>query len=205
MPAKLLVAYYSTYGHTVTLAEEIAKGMKEVADVEVEIKQIEETLSPEVLQKMYAAPKADYPVVSADELPHYDGIAWGIPTRYGRTPAQVSSLFDHTGKLWATGALVGKFATIFSGSASQHGGQETTMLTTYPFFAHHGTTIVPIGFAAPELSDATEIVGGSAYGAASISKSDGSRAVSEKEKSIARYQGKYFASTVATFVKGKSL
>jgi len=153
---------------------------------------------------MYAPAKASDPVIEPSQLADYDGFVFGIPTRYGRAPAQISTFFDATGGLWAKGALTGKFAAVFTGSGSQHGGQETTALTTIPFFVHHGINFVPAGFGAQELSDASEIVGGSAYGAASISKGDGSRGVSDKEKAIAKYQGKHFATIVNTFVKGKS-
>ncbi|KAI5476948.1 Trp repressor binding protein [Pseudohyphozyma bogoriensis] len=193
----------STYGHIRTVAEKIAESAKE-AGAEVTVYQFPEILSPEVLAKMHAAPKADYPTITPDDLKNFDGFLFGIPTRYGRAVACASAFFDATGGLWGTGALVGKFAGIFASSASQHGGQETTALTTLPFLAHHGIAYVPIGFAAPQLTDNSEIVAGSAYGAGSIAGGDGSRGVTEKELAVAAYQGKSFAEFVGTFVAGKA-
>ncbi|KAH8926982.1 benzoquinone reductase, partial [Atractiella rhizophila] len=121
-------------------------------------------------------------------------------------PAQWSSFFDSTGMLWMSGALVGKWAGIFSSTGGQHGGQETTALTTLPFLAHHAITFIPIGFADPEKSllDASEIIGGSAYGAATIAGGDGSRQPSKKELGIAEYQGKYFTTQLGYYVAGKA-
>jgi len=205
MSAKIAVVYYSLYGHTHKLAEEVAVGIKEGApNATVEIYQVAETLSDDVVAKMHGAPKASHPVIAVNKLADFDGIAWGIPTRYGRAANQVSALFDQTGGLWAKGALIGKFATVFTGSGTQHGGQETTALTTIPFFVHQGINYVPIGYACPVIADNSEIVGGSPWGAASISSSDGSRPVSAKELEVAKFQGKHFGTTVATFVKGKT-
>lgn len=125
-------------------------------------------------------------------------------TRFGRAPAQVSTFFDTTGGLWASGGLVGKFAGIITSTAGQHGGHETTALTTLPFLAHHGIIYVPIGYQWPALSNTDVVQGGSPWGASTLSKSDGSRQVNGEEKLIAKNQGEYFAKTVATFVKGKS-
>ena len=129
---------------------------------------------------------------------------FGFGTRYGRTPAQVSSFFDHTGGLWASGALVGKFAGIFTSTSSQHGGQETTAFTTIPFFAHHGVNFVPIGYQFSELTDNSKVMGGSAWGAATLSNGDGSRQPIAEELAVAKKQGAYFGKVVGTFVKGKS-
>lgn len=131
-------------------------------------------------------------------------IIFAFGTRFGRAPAQVSTFFDTTGGLWASGALVGKFGGFITSTAGQHGGQETTALTTIPFLAHHGIIYVPIGYQFPEVSNTDVVQGGSPWGASTLSKSDGSRQVNAEEKSIAKKQGEYFAKTVATFVKGKS-
>ncbi|GAA5833409.1 hypothetical protein JCM9279_001515 [Rhodotorula babjevae] len=191
------------HGHVRTLAETIAEEAR-THGAEVDLLQIPEILSDEIRGKMHAAPRADHPEVTPQDLTKYDGFLLGMPTRYGRAPAAVSAFFDATGGLWASGALVGKLAGIFTSTASQHGGQESTALTTIPFFAHHGIIYVPIGFAAPELSDNGEIVGGSAYGAAGVAGGDGSRQISAKELNVARYQAKFFTNTVATFVAGKT-
>ncbi|BGP48527.1 hypothetical protein JCM10450v2_004403 [Rhodotorula kratochvilovae] len=191
-------------GHVRTLAEAIAEEAK-THGAEVDLLQIPEILSEEIRGKMHAAPRAEVPDVAPADLTKYDGFLFGFPTRYGRAPAAVSAFFDATGGLWAQGALVGKFAGVFTSSASQHGGQETTALTTVPFFAHHGILFVPIGFAAPELTDNSEVVGGSAYGAAGVANGDGSRQISTKELAIARYQAKFFTTTLAQFVAGKAV
>ncbi|KPV74955.1 uncharacterized protein RHOBADRAFT_36925 [Rhodotorula graminis WP1] len=202
MVAKIAVIYYSTYGHVRTLAEAMAEEAR-THGAEVDLLQIPEILSDEIRGKMHAAPRADHPEIKPQDLTKYSGFLFGFPTRYGRAPAAVSAFFDATGGLWASGALVGKLGGIFTSTASQHGGQESTALTTIPFMAHHGIIYVPIGFAAPELSDNGEIVGGSAYGAAGIAGGDGSRAISAKELNVARYQAKFFTQTVATFEAGK--
>ncbi|GAA6001546.1 hypothetical protein JCM10207_006717 [Rhodosporidiobolus poonsookiae] len=200
---KIAVIYYSTYGHVRTLAETIAEETK-AAGAEVDILQIPEILTEEIRGKMHAAPRGDYPDVTPDALTKYDGFLFGAPTRYGRMPAAVSAFFDATGGLWMKGALTGKFAGVFTSTASQHGGQETTALTTIPFFAHHGIVFVPTGFGAPQLSDNSKVVGGSAYGAAGVANGDGSRAISEEETAVAKYQAQFFTKIVKQFVAGKA-
>ncbi|GAA6028349.1 hypothetical protein JCM8097_006989 [Rhodosporidiobolus ruineniae] len=201
--AKIAVIFYSTYGHVRTLAETIAEEAR-ANGAEVDLLQIPEILSEEVRGKMHAAPRAEYPDVTAADLEKYDGYLFGAPTRYGRVPAAVSAFFDTTGGLWFQGKLTNKLAGMFTSTAGQHGGQETTVLTTLPFFVHHGIIYVPNGYGAPELSDNTEIVGGSAYGAAAIAGGDGSRGLTEKELAVAKYQAKHFTGVVKTFVAGKS-
>lgn len=137
-------------------------------------------------------------------MKEYDGFLMGIPTRYGRAVGSASAFFDTTGGLWASGALASKMCGIFTSTASQHGGQETTALTTIPFIAHHGMIYVPMGFGHPALSDNSKVVGGSAYGAAAVANGDGSRAVSDEELSISEMQGTNFAKTVNQFVAGKA-
>ncbi|GAA5940907.1 uncharacterized protein JCM15063_000916 [Sporobolomyces koalae] len=202
-PSVRLSLVTGTNGHVSKLALAEAEAAKE-AGVEVDIYRFPEILSDEVRGKMHAGPHLDHPEITPDDLLKYDGFIFGAGTRYGRMPAAVSAFFDQTGGLWAKGALFGKMATVFTSTASQHGGQETTALTTIPFFAHHGIIYVPSGFAAPELTDLGEIVGGSAYGAAAIAGGDGSRQVSEKELAVAKFQGSSFAKTVAQFAAGKT-
>lgn len=150
--------------------------------------QIAETLSDEVIGKMHGNKSAiaHYPVIKPDDLKRFDGFIFGFPTRYGRTPSQVSAFFDQTGGLWATGALVGKFATIFTSTASLHGGQETTALTTLPFFIHHGISYVPLGYITPELQALDEVQGGSAYGASTVAGGDGSRQPTKNDLTVAK-------------------
>ncbi|GAB5590074.1 hypothetical protein Unana1_04974 [Umbelopsis nana] len=203
MTATVYIVIYTLYGHIYTLAQEVQKGL-EATGVQTKLFQVAETLSDDILQKMHAPPKPDIPVIKVDELTEPDGIIFGIPTRFGTMPAQLKALLDATGKLWATGALSGKFAGTFFSTASQHGGQETTALTTVTYFAHHAMIYVPFGFASALLFDNTEVIGGSAYGAGTMANGDGSRAVTDKEKEIARNQGENFGKVITTFVRGRS-
>ncbi|EJT97748.1 hypothetical protein DACRYDRAFT_111646 [Dacryopinax primogenitus] len=204
MPAKIAVIYYSMYGHIKQLAEKAVEGVKS-AGASVTLYQFPETLNEEILGKMHAPPKdAAVPIITPADLKEYDGIIFAFPTRYGRAVAQASAFFDATGQLWATGALVGKFAATIVSTATQNGGQETTHLTTMPFFAHHGLIYVPIGYVDKNLFNLQEIHGGSPWGASTMASSDGSRQPTDLEKSVAEYQGKYFAGVVNTYVAGKA-
>ncbi|CDS05064.1 Putative NAD(P)H:quinone oxidoreductase, typeIV [Lichtheimia ramosa] len=202
MAPTVYIVIYTLYHHVYKLALEVQKGLEAVG-VEVKLFQVAETLSDEILTKMHAPAKPDLPVISVEQLTEPDGLIFGIPTRFGSCPAQIKALLDATGKLWATGALSGKFAGTFFSTASQHGGQETTSLTTITYFAHHGMIYVPFGFAHTALFDNSEVVGGSAYGAGTVANGDGSRQPTEKELDIARTQGENFGKVVATYVKGK--
>ncbi|KAL1411053.1 hypothetical protein Q8F55_002000 [Vanrija albida] len=200
------VIFYSLYGHIGVLAEEVIKGIEATGAIAKPF-QIQETLSEDILEKMKGGGslKPKYPIATPNDLKDLDGFLLGAPTRYGRIPAQVSAFFDQTGGLWATGALHGKLASTFTSSATQHGGQETTHLTTFPFFAHHGIIYVPLGFTQPYLTDLTEIHGGSPYGVSTIAGGDGSRQPTEGELKLAFHQGEYFAKTTAQFVRGRHL
>ncbi|KAJ2783174.1 hypothetical protein H4R18_001841 [Coemansia javaensis] len=189
---KIFVITYSTYGHINTLAKSVVKGL-EKAGAQVSRFQIAETLSDEVLAKMYAPPKEDIPIISPAQLPEADGFLFGFPTRYGTVPAQVKAFFDATGSLWQKQALAGKPAGFFFSTASQHGGQETTVLTSLPVLAHHGLIYVPLGYSNPNLFGNDEVVGGSAWGAGTVANGDGSRQPSAKELEIAESQGEGFA------------
>ncbi|PWN49916.1 putative 1,4-benzoquinone reductase [Violaceomyces palustris] len=201
---KIAVIVFSLYGHIAKLGEAAVEGAK-AQGAEVTHYQFPETLSDEVLAKMHAnkAPIKDLPVITPDELKKHDGFILGFPTRYGRAPAQVSAFFDQTGGLWASGALVGKFATTFTSTASQHGGLETTHLTTIPYFAHQGIIYVPIGYRQfKEQTELGEIVGSSPYGAGTVAAGDGSRQPTEIDLKVAKNQGETFAQIVGTYVKG---
>ncbi|CAO3655218.1 unnamed protein product [Mucor fragilis] len=204
MAATVYIVIYTLYHHIYKLAVEIQKGL-EAQGVNVKVFQVQETLSDDILQKMHAPAKPDLPIITVDQLTEADGIIFGIPTRFGTMPAQLKALLDATGKLWATGALAGKFAGTFFCTASQHGGQETTALTTVTYFAHHGMVYVPFGFASAHLFDNSEVVGGSAYGAGTVANGDGSRQPTEKELEIARTQGENFGKVVTTYVRGKTI
>lgn len=194
---RILVIFYSMYGHVETLAKEIKEGLDSVQGVKAELWRLPETLPEEVLKKMYAKTHTDeIPVLTYDklsELETADGFLFGFPTRFGMMPSQVKSFFDSTGGLWFKGALAGKPAGLFFSTSSQGGGQETTALTSITVLAHHGMIYVPLGYTfGPDLSTTTEVKGGSPYGAGTLSGADGKRTPSELELKIARYQGEQF-------------
>ncbi|MCW0221135.1 MAG: NAD(P)H:quinone oxidoreductase [Prosthecobacter sp.] len=194
--SKLLVLYYSTYGHIETMANAIAEGARTVDGVEVTLKRVPETLSDEAAQKMGAKLDQNAPVASPAELADYDAIIIGTPTRFGGMATQMRSFLDQTGGLWAKGALIGKVGSLFT-STGTGGGNESTILTSIPTLLHHGMIYVGLPYSAPELTDISEVRGGSPYGAATIAGPDGSRQPSEKELSLARFQGKHVAGITA--------
>ena len=193
---KLLVLYYSTYGHVETMAHAIAEGARSVDGVEVTLKRVPETMPPEVAAKYGAKLDQAAPVADPKELGDYDAIVFGTPTRFGNMAAQMRNFLDQTGQLWMKGALVGKVGSVFI-STGTGGGNESTILTFIPTLLHHGMIYVGLPYAAPELTDISEVRGGSPYGAATIAGADGSRQPSEKELSLARFQGKHVAGIAA--------
>jgi NAD(P)H dehydrogenase (quinone) len=193
--AKVQVIFYSMYGHLWKMAEAVADGARQVPGAQVEIYQVAETLPQSVLEKMGAlqAKKAfaHIPVADPNKLADADAIIIGSPTRYGSACAQMQTFFDATGQLWAKGALVGKVGSIFTSTATQHGGQETTIISMQTFLFHQGLVVVGVPYAAQELLNMNEITGGSPYGASTIAGSQGQRQPSANELAIARYQGKH--------------
>ncbi|WP_312455955.1 NAD(P)H:quinone oxidoreductase [Pseudescherichia sp.] len=189
--AKVLVLYYSMYGHIETLAQAVAEGAGKVEGVEVVVKRVPETMPQELFEKSGGKTQAA-PVATPQELADYDAIIVGTPTRFGNMSGQMRTFFDQTGGLWASGALYGKVASVFS-STGTGGGQEHTITSTWTTLAHHGMVIVPIGYGTKELFDISEVRGGTPYGATTIAGGDGSRQPSEEELTIARYQGEYVA------------
>ena len=202
---KVLVVFYSTYGHIYKMAEAVAEGAKKVAGTEVEIRQVPETLPQEVLAKMGAieAQKqfSHIPVCAVDELPKADAIIFGTPTRFGNMCGQMRQFLDATGQLWAKGALVGKVGSVFTSSATQHGGQESTILTFHVTLLHQGFVVVGLPYAFQGQMRIDEITGGSPYGASTIAGGDGSRMPSENELEAARFQGKHVATIAAKLSK----
>ena len=198
---KLLVLFYSTYGHIYQIAKAVAEGAKQIDGIEVSIKRVPETLSPEILGMMGAleAQKAfaDVPIATVDELAEYDAIIFGSPTRFGNMTAQMKAFLDATGGLWAKGALIGKIGGVFTSSATQHGGQESTILSFHTVLLHHGMLIAGMPYSFAGQTDISAITGGSPYGASTITGGDGSRMPSENELEGARFQGKHIASLVA--------
>ncbi|MEO7934557.1 MAG: NAD(P)H:quinone oxidoreductase [Chthoniobacterales bacterium] len=189
---KLLVLYYSMYGHIETMAGAIAEGARSVSDVEVTIKRVPEIMSEEAVQQHGAKLDQGAPVASPKELGDYDAIIFGTPTRFGNMAAQMRNFLDQTGSLWMSGALVGKVGSVFT-STGTGGGNESTILTFIPTLLHHGMVYVGLPYSCPELTDISELKGGSPYGAGTIAGPDGSRQPSVKELAMARFQGKHVA------------
>ena len=198
--SKLLVLYYSTYGHVETMAGAIAEGARSVAGVEVTLKRVPETMSEEVAKQYGAKLDQSAPVATPGELVDYDAIIFGTPTRFGNMAGQMRNFLDQTGQLWMKGALVGKVSSVFA-STGTGGGNESTILTFIPTLLHHGMIYVGLPYSAPELTDISEVRGGSPYGAATIAGPDCSRQPSEKELSLARFQGKHVAGITAQLKK----
>ncbi|KAG5653304.1 Minor allergen Alt a 7 [Sphagnurus paluster] len=181
------------YHHIAKMAEAVKAGV-ESAGGHAKIFQVAETLPEEVLTKMHAPAKPEYPVIDLEEFVKYDAYLFGIPTRYGTMPAQWKAFWDSTGKLWGSGALYGKYASIFVSTAGPGGGQETTALNSLSVLTHHGIIHVPLGYAQcfSQLSNLTEVHGGSPWGAGTYSNSDGSRQPTPLELEIAQIHGKSF-------------
>lgn len=196
---RVAIITYSMYGHINALAASVKKGL-EAAGCTVEMFQVPETLPAEVLAKMHAPPKPDIPVADMafiEKMPTYDGFVFGFPTRFGLMAAQMKAFWDATGGLWATGALAGKPATMFTSTGSQGGGQETTLMTAVSQLAHHAMVYVSTGFTyGPSAFNVEEVKGGSAYGAGTIAGPTGARQPSAIELGHAEHQGKFFAGIV---------
>ena len=193
--AKILVLYYSMYGHVETLAHHVAEGARAVAGAEVTLKRVPETIPEEQARQFGAKLDQAAPIATPAELADYDAILFGSPTRFGNMTGQMRTFLDQTGGLWAKAALNGKLASVFT-STGVGGGQETTVVSFWHTLAHHGMLIVPLGYgdiAGQILSDLSEVTAGSPYGAATLAGGDGSRQVSEKEATAARYQGRRVA------------
>ncbi|WP_100641029.1 NAD(P)H:quinone oxidoreductase [Marinobacter salexigens] len=197
---KILVLYYSMYGHIETLANEVAEGARSVAGAEVTVKRIPETMDAEAFKGAGGKVDQAAPLATPTELADYDAIIVGTPTRFGNMSGQVRTFFDQTGGLWAKGALAGKVASVFT-STGTGGGQEMTITSTWTTLAHHGMVIVPIGYTTPALFDVSQVGGGTPYGASTIAGGDGSRQPDERELGIARHQGEHVA-TIAAKLKG---
>lgn len=202
---KVLIVIHSLYGHIAAMADAVAEGAREVTN-DVAIKRVPETLAPEIIEKMGATvPQkeiAKLPVVRVDDLVAADAVIFGTPTRFGNMSAQMKQFLDSTGQLWASNALVGKVGSVFTSSATQHGGQESTILSFHTLLLHHGFIIVGLPYSFTGQTGVTEITGGSPYGASTIAAGDGSRLPSENELAAARYQGKHVASIAARLARG---
>lgn len=189
---KILVLYYSMYGHVEQMAEAVAEGARSVSGVEVTLKRVPETMPEEIARKAGAKLDQAAPTASPQELGDYDAILFGTPTRFGNMTAQMRNFLDQTGGLWVKGALVGRIGSVFT-STGTGGGNETTITSFWNTLAHHGMLIAPLPYTAPELSQIDEVRGGSPYGAATLAGADGSRQPSERELILARFQGQHVA------------
>ena len=194
---KVLVLFYSMYGHVYGLAQAVADGAREVPGVDVVVKRVPETLPPEVIQAMGATEAqkafAQVPVATVDDLADADALIFGTPTRFGNMVGQMRQFLDATGGLWAQGKLVGKVGSVFASTATQHGGQESTILSFHTTLLHHGMVIVGLPYAFQGQTRMDEITGGSPYGASTITGGKGERMPSENELAAAKFQGRHVA------------
>jgi NAD(P)H dehydrogenase (quinone) len=191
--AKILVLYYSMYGHIETMAKAVAEGARSVKGAEVTIKRVPDLVPTDVARKAGAKVDQAAPIATVDELPNYDAIIFGTPTRFGNMCAQMRNFLDQTGGLWQKGSLIGKVGSVFTSTATQHGGQETTITSFHSTLLHHGMIIVGVPYSCKEIMNMSEITGGSPYGASTLAGGDGSRQPSANELIIARFQGTHVA------------
>src|SRR5437660_470577 len=194
---KAYVVFYSMYGHVYRMAEAVAEGARGVEGAEVTLYQVPELVPEEALVKSGAKAKreafAHVPVIAPDKLAEADAIFFGTPTRFGNMCAQMRNFLDQTTRLWLSGALVGKVGSVFASTASQHGGQETTITSFHTTLLHHGMVVVGVPYSEPRLVNMNEVSGGTPYGATTLAGTDGARQPSENELAIARFQGKHVA------------
>jgi NAD(P)H dehydrogenase (quinone) len=207
MAMKVQVIFYSMYGHVWQLAEAVAAGARSVAGAEVELLQVPELVPDDALERTGAkamrAAFAHIPLATPEGMVEADALIFGTPTRFGMMAAQMRNFFDQTGQLWMQGSLVNKVASVFASTATQHGGQETTITSFHTTLLHHGMIIVGVPYAEARLMEMGEITGGTPYGATTIANTDGSRTPSANELAIARYQGAHVAEIALALKKGK--
>ena len=197
---KVLVLYYSSYGHIETMAGAVAEGARE-AGAEAVIKRVPEIVPEEVAKASHFKLNQTAPIATVDELPDYDAIIIGVPTRFGNMAAQMKNFLDQAGGLWATNKLVGKVGAVFTSTATQHGGQESTILATHTVLLHFGMVIVGLPYSYGAQMGLGEILGGSPYGASTIAGGDGSRQPSQIELDGARFQGRHVAEIAARLAR----
>jgi NAD(P)H dehydrogenase (quinone) len=197
---KAIILFYSTYGHIYRMAEAVAEGVRQ-AGGEAALKRVPETLPADLIDKIGATQAqktfAHIPIAAVEELADYDAIIFGVPTRYGTAASQMRAFIDGTGGLWAKGALIGKVGSVFTSSATQHGGQESTILGMHTTLLHHGMVVVGLPYSFQGQMRSDEITGGSPYGASTIAGGKGERMPSENELEAARFQGKHTATIAA--------
>jgi NAD(P)H dehydrogenase (quinone) len=203
---KIQVIFYSMYGHVYRLAEAVVEGARQVAGAEVSLYQVAELVPDAALEKSGAKAArqafAHVPFAKPEQMTDADALIFGTPTRFGNMAAQMRNFFDQTGGLWVKGSLIGKVGSVFASTASQHGGQETTITSFHTTLLHHGMIIVGVPYSEPGLTNMNEITGGTPYGATTLAGTDGKRQPSENELSIARFQGRHVAEITARLVRG---
>jgi len=207
MKTKLQIIFYSMYGHIYQMAEAVAKGAREIPDVEVSLFQVPELVPEEVLERSGArqarAAFAHIPVARVEQLPDADAVIFGTPTRFGNMCGQMRNFLDQCGGLWARGALVNKLGSVFVSTGTQHGGQETTITSFHLTLLHLGMIIIGTPYSEPRLTNMQEITGGTPYGASTLAGADGrGRPVSDNERAIAAFQGRHVAAIARQFKKG---
>lgn len=209
MAVRVQVVFYSMYGHVYELAEAVASGASEVTGATVSLYQVPELMPPEALESSGAAAArarfAHVPVIEPEQLAEADAILFGTPTRFGNMAAQMRQFLDRTGKLWAEGALIGKVGSVFCSTATQHGGQETTLTSFHTTLFHHGMIVVGVPYAEPALMNMEEVSGGTPYGATTLAGATGSRRPSANELQIARFQGRYVTEVARDLVAGRAV
>src|SRR5919198_2550131 len=207
MPATIQVIFYSMYGHIFQMAEAVADGTREAGAGGVSLWQVPELVPDEILEKSGAAVAraafAHVPMAKPTQLAEADAIIFGTPTRFGNMAAQMRNFLDQTGRLWANGALVGKLGSVFTSTASQHGGHETTLVSFHFTLLHHGMIVVGMPYTEQRLLNMVEITGGTPYGATTLAGIDGSRQPSENELAIARFQGRHVAQITNALIAGR--
>jgi NAD(P)H dehydrogenase (quinone) len=193
---KVLVLYYSSYGHIEEMANAVARGARE-AGATATVKRVPELVPEDVAKASHFKLDQEAPIATPDELVDYDAIIIGTPTRFGNMAAQMKNFLDQTGNLWFGGKLIGKVASVFTSTATQHGGQESTILSTLPVLLHHGMIVVGLPYSAQGQMRLDEITGGSPYGASTIAGPDGSRKPSANELELAHFQGRHVTEIAA--------
>ena len=204
---RINIIFYSLYGHNYKMAEAVAEGAREVEGAEVGIYQVEESFTPEIIEKMGATESKKrfehIPVATVEDLSESDAVIFGTPTRFGMMASQMRAFLDRTGGIWSKGGLIGKVGSVFTSSATQHGGQESTILSFHTTLLHHGMIIVGVPYTQKGLATLEEITGGSPYGASTVAgNGPNTRHPSENELKIARYQGRHVAQ-ITTKLVGK--
>lgn len=199
--AKILILYYSMYGHIEIMANAVAEGARNVENTEVVVKRVPELMSEEVARRVGAKLDQPAPIATVDELPNYDAIIFGTPTRFGNMCAQMRNFLDQTGRLWLSGGLIGKVGSVFTSTGTQHGGQETTITSFHTTLLHHGMIIVGVPYSCQEIMNMSEVTGGSPYGASTLAGGDGKRLPSDNEIKIARFQGVHVAQVASKLAR----